>query len=65
MLVGIMLRLDLLTRHGHHDQALAELTQYLLPMAKLTGTLWEHNNPSASCNHGFASHAATFLLRKE
>jgi len=65
MLVGIMLRLDLLTRHGHHDQALAELTEYLLPMAKLTGTLWEHNNPSASCNHGFASHAATFLLRKE
>ncbi|MEI6051950.1 MAG: hypothetical protein WCQ44_04555, partial [Opitutaceae bacterium] len=25
--------------------------------------LWENDRPSASCNHGFASHAAQVLLR--
>ncbi len=27
------------------------------------GTLWEHDRPQASCNHGFASHAAVVLRR--
>ena len=32
-------------------------------MASITGTLWEHDKPEASCNHGFASHAAVVLRR--
>ena len=32
-------------------------------MAERTGTLWEHDAPSASCCHGFASHIAHVLYR--
>ena len=32
-------------------------------MARRTGTLWEHDNISNSCDHGFASHAAVILFR--
>lgn len=32
-------------------------------MAETTGTLWEHDKPQASCNHGFAAHAAVVLRR--
>ena len=30
-------------------------------MAQRTGTLWENNEPTASCCHGFASVAAVWL----
>ena len=32
-------------------------------MALLTGTLWENDNPHASCNHGFASHVVRLIFR--
>ena len=32
-------------------------------MAERTGTLWENDTPHASCNHGFASHAAVFYVK--
>lgn len=64
MIWGIMLRLELLRRVGLRDQTLRELKGYLLPMAEKTGTLWEHSDLRASCNHGFASHAA-YLLWQE
>ena len=32
-------------------------------MAELTGTLWENIGTTASCNHGFASHAAVSYCR--
>jgi alpha-L-rhamnosidase len=32
-------------------------------MAELTGTLWENIDTAASCNHGFASHAAVSYCR--
>ena len=31
-------------------------------MTKKTGTLWEHNGACASCDHGFASYVAKFLI---
>ena len=31
-------------------------------MAQKTGTLWENDGDYASCNHGFASHVAVWLL---
>ena len=61
--VGNMLRLELLSRRGRGQQILDESILYLLYMAERTGTLWENVDPSASCNHGFASHAAVTLFR--
>ncbi|MGB1129714.1 MAG: hypothetical protein ACPG4K_06675, partial [Haloferula sp.] len=62
-LPGNMLRIEILSRHREtariHDEALG----YWQMMAKTTGTLWEHDKPQASCNHGFASHAAVVLRR--
>jgi alpha-L-rhamnosidase len=61
--VGNYLRLELLSRFGYCRQLKDELLEYFLYMAERTGTLWEHNRPSASCNHGFASHVAHCLYR--
>jgi alpha-L-rhamnosidase len=62
-LPGNMLRIEVLSRYGEtariHDEALG----YWQMMAETTGTLWEHDKPQASCNHGFASHAAVVLRR--
>ena len=53
-----VLRDDGITYH----QYVTELTYILfLKMAKETGTLWEHDKPEASCNHGFASHIIYWL----
>ncbi|NLF39369.1 hypothetical protein GX586_07980 [bacterium] len=61
--VGNYLRLEMLSRHGAGGQAVAEVKGYFLGMAEQTGTLWEHDRPAASCNHGFASHVAHVLYR--
>jgi alpha-L-rhamnosidase len=61
--IGNMLRFELLSRYGRNQQILDEALGYWLYMAERTGTLWEHDAPQASCNHGFASHAAHVLLR--
>lgn len=61
--IGNQLRFELLSRHGRNQQILDEAIGYWLYMAERTGTLWEHDAPQASCNHGFASHAAHVLYR--
>ncbi|MCE5271327.1 hypothetical protein LLH00_08575 [bacterium] len=61
--IGNQLRLDILANQGRVAQALEECRDYLLYMADRTGTLWEMQDQRASCNHGFASHCAHFLLR--
>lgn len=61
--IGNQLRFELLSRDGRAQQILDEAIDYWLYMADRTGTLWEHDAPTASCNHGFASHAAHVLLR--
>lgn len=61
--VGNLLRFELLARNGRRQQILDEARDYWLFMADRTGTLWENDRPNASCNHGFASHAAHVLLR--
>ena len=38
-----------------------EVRGYYLGMAEKTGTLWEFDSPTASCNHGFASYIALLL----
>ena len=61
--IGNMLRFELLARDGRSQQILDEAIGYWLYMADRTGTLWEMDSPSASCNHGFASHAAHVFFR--
>jgi len=61
--IGNVLRVEILSQQGLGQQILNETIDYLLYMADRTGTLWEHDNPGASCNHGFASHICHTLYR--
>lgn len=61
--IGNYLRLELLSRHGLSARLLEETKGYFTYMADRTGTLWENDGASASCNHGFASHAAVFYVK--
>lgn len=61
--IGFFLRLDVLSRYGKKSLILDQLYRSYVPMAEATGTLWEHKDTSASCNHGFASHVAHILYR--
>ncbi len=61
--VGNYLRMELLSRENLQGQIEKEIAGYFLKMADLTGTLWENDGTYASCNHGFASHVARWLLR--
>ena len=63
MLVGNMLRFELLSRYGRNQQILDEALGYWLYMAERTGTLWEHETPNQSCTDGYQSHAGHVLLR--
>ncbi|MBE7080564.1 MAG: hypothetical protein E7371_04920 [Clostridiales bacterium] len=62
VLYGLYMRVDLLMREGKKAKVLDECLRLFLPMAERTGTLWEHNGISASCNHGFASYALKWIL---
>mgnify|MGYP002510834010 CR=1 FL=1 len=59
--IGNYLRIELLYREGLYEEVLNNIRGYFAKMAALTGTLWEHDMPSASCNHGFASHVIYWL----
>jgi len=63
MFIGYYLRLFWLCNEGYYDKVIDECLDYFYKMADKTGTLWEHDSPKASCNHGFASVAAVLLLR--
>ena len=60
--IGNYLRLELLFREGLYGELLDNVRGYFDYMAQKTGTLWEHDGDYASCNHGFASHTAVWLL---
>lgn len=59
--IGDYLRLDLLCMEGEKEKLLNNIKGFFLKMAELTGTLWENDTPTASCNHGFASHVIYWL----
>ena len=59
--IGNYLRLDLLDRYGLHDELYDNIKGYFEYMADRTGTLWEHDSTTASCNRGFASHVAHWM----
>ena len=55
MFIGYILRLSILYREGKYQLLLDESKEAFLPMAKATGTIWEHFETHSSCNHGFGS----------
>ena len=59
--IGNYLRLDLLNRYCLKDTLYDNIRGYFEYMADRTGTLWEHVNTYASCNHGFASHVIYWM----
>ena len=62
--MGIYLRIESLLALGMNAKVLEEIKSFFGGMAKLTGTLWEHNDVQrGSLNHGFASFAAVAVLR--
>ncbi len=63
--VGNYLRLELLRQHKKYEQLLSECIGFFEYMADRTGTLWENTYDRASCNHGFASYAAVFILEAQ
>ncbi|MDG0809584.1 alpha-L-rhamnosidase-related protein [Cohnella rhizosphaerae] len=62
-LIGNMLRLEALSAAGRADVIAAELPELLGGMASATGTLWEQDEPIASCSHGFVSHVVHVAYR--
>lgn len=63
--IGNYLRMILLNKYGYEKQMLEEIKGYFLYMAECTGTLWEHQDTQASCNHGFASYVAVLIAEGE
>ena len=55
MFIGYILRLSILYREGKYELLLKESKEAFLPMARATGTIWEHFETHSSCNHGFGS----------
>lgn len=62
-MIGQPMRTELLSRLGLSAQILEESKDYFRKMVETTGTLWEHDSPTASCSHGFASHVERLLFR--
>ncbi len=61
--IGNILRISYFSENGFAADALSQVVDYYHYMAERTGTLWEYNTPHKSCNHGFASLIAAFILR--
>lgn len=59
--IGNYLRLEVMMREGYKKEVLDNIEGYFYYMADRTGTLWEHDDIRASCNHGFASHVICWL----
>lgn len=59
--IGNYLRLELLAKAGKYAELENNIRGYFYGMAERTGTLWEHDNECASCDHGFASHVLVWL----
>lgn len=58
---GFYIRSELMLRWKKYPQLVDYIKHFFLPMAEKTGTLWEHKNQAASCDHGFASYVAVMI----
>ncbi len=59
--IGNYLRLELLASAGKFSELEKNIREFFYGMAERTGTLWEHDDIRASCDHGFASHVLIWL----
>jgi alpha-L-rhamnosidase len=59
--IGNYLRLDILCKEKLYDKVLEDIEGFFFHMVDKTGTLWEHQQPTGSCSHGFASHVIVWL----
>ena len=59
--MGIYLKIDVLLNMNMPDKALDVIKANFLPMARESGTLWEHLSGYKSRDHGFASYAAVAI----
>lgn len=59
--IGNFLRLDLLCRYSYKAELYDNIKGYFYYMAERTGTLWEKDDTSASCNHCFAAHVICWM----
>ena len=60
--IGNYLRLMILNKNSLYKIAYKEIVNYYYKMARLTSTLWEHDSPHASLNHGFASYVLNIIV---
>ena len=65
LLYGLMLRFILLQQAGERERLLDELRCVCGPMARQSGTLWEHVEPRSSLNHGFAACVCALMQEPE
>ena len=63
LLPGVFLRIELLLEWKMPQLLLEEIKEYFLPMAKESGTLWEHCSGYKSRDHAFASFAAAAIAQ--
>ena len=59
--IGNYLRLELLHLYGENEKLEENIHGFFTKMANTTGTLWENDSTTASCNHGFASHVLYWM----
>lgn len=59
--IGNYLRLDILCNEKLYDKVLEDIEGFFYHMVEKTGTLWEHQQPTGSCSHAFASHVIVWL----
>ena len=59
--IGNYLRLEMLMEAGLREEVLSNIVGFFGYMAQRTGTLWENTDPSASCDHCFASYVICWL----
>ena len=62
MFIGNFLRFFWLLEEKEYNRVVEEVKKCFSVMADTTGTLWELDRPTASCNHGFASSVSVIMM---
>ena len=63
IIIGLCIRERLALKNCEYDRMLSELKSIYSVMAEKTQTLWEHDKPKASCNHGIAAFAGVCVIK--
>ena len=63
VIIGLCIREKLARENGEYQRMLKEIKSIYLKMAERTETLWEHDKPKASCNHGIAAFAGVCIIK--